>query len=92
MSRANLQSIEKKLSDEAQKVEQAKARMQQLERQKSEISNAERIRRMILIGEVIVAKAEKEEEFKASLMKWLDEGITAKRDRILFDLEKPEKI
>ena len=89
MSRTNLQDIEKRISDEAKKLEQAKARLHQLERRKSQLSRTERIRRLIVVGTVIVAKAEKEQDFKASLMKWLDEGIMAERDRSLFDL--PQK-
>ena len=88
MSKADLQTIEKKVAEETKNVEQAKARLQQLHARKSELSNAERTRRLILIGKVIVSKADKEEDFKVCLMKWLDEGITAERDRALFDLSQ----
>ena len=91
MSRVNLQALEQKITEEAKKLEQAKARMRKLNARKSKLSRAERTRRLILIGAVMVAKAEKEPEFKASLMKWLDDGITADRDRALFDLSSAGK-
>ena len=90
MSKADLQTIEKKITEETKNVEQAKARLQQLHARKSALSEAGRTRRLILIGKVIVAKAEKEEDFKACLMNWLDKGITTDQDRILFDLPLPK--
>ncbi len=91
MSRVNLQALEQKITEEAKKLEQAKARMRKLNARKAKLSRQQRTRRLILIGAVMVAKAEKEEDFKACLMKWLDEGVVAERDRALFDLAYSEK-
>ena len=90
MSKATLQAVEKRISDEAKAIEQAKARLQRLNAQKRMLSRSERTRRLILIGAVVVAKAEAEEAFKAELRNWLDAGLTDNRDRVLFDLEPHE--
>ena len=49
MSKPNLQAVEKKISDEAKTIEQAKARIKRLNAQKSKLSRAERTRRLIVV-------------------------------------------
>ncbi len=81
--------IEKRIADAAEKLKQDRNRLKQLQARKTVLSRKDRTRKLIVIGAVIAARAEKEEEFRACLMQWLNEGITAERDRALFDLASP---
>ena len=91
MAKQTTADIEKRIADAAEKLKQDRNRLKQLQARKTALSRKDRTRRLIVIGAVIAAKAEKEEEFRACLMQWLDEGVTAERDRILFALTSPEK-
>lgn len=86
MPKQTTADIEKKIADAAEKLKQDRNRLKQLKARQTAISRKDRTRRLIVIGAVIAAKADQDEEFKSSLMQWLDEGITAERDRALFDL------
>ncbi len=78
--------IEKRIADAAEKLRQDRNRLKQLQARKTALNRKDRTRRLIVIGAVIAAKAEKEEEFRACLTQWLDEGVVADRDRALFDM------
>ena len=86
MPKQTTADIEKRIADAAEKLKQDRNRLKQLKARQTALSRKDRTRRLIVIGAVILAKAEKDEDFKASLMNWLDEGISAERDRALFDL------
>ena len=86
MPKQTTADIEKRIADAAEKLKQDRNRLKQLKARQTALSRKDRTRRLIVIGAVVLAKAEKEEDFKASLMNWLDEGISAERDRTLFDL------
>ena len=89
MSQQTTADIEKRIADAAEKLKQDRNRLKQLQARKTAISRKDRTRKLIVIGAVIAAKADKEEEFRACLMQWLNEGVIADRDRALFDLAKP---
>ena len=86
MAKETTADIEKKIADAAEKLKQDRNRLKQLQARKTAISRKDRTRKLIVIGAVIAAKADQEEEFKSRLMQWLDESVTAERDRALFDL------
>ena len=91
MPKQTTADIEKRIADAAEKLKQDRNRLKQLKARQTALSRKDRTRRLIVIGAVVLAKAEKEEDFNACLMNWLDDGLTAERDRALFDLAKPEK-
>ena len=91
MPKQTTADIEKKIADAAEKLKQDRNRLKQLKARQTAISRKDRTRKLIVIGAVVLAKAEKEEDFKACLMNWLDDGLTAERDRALFDLAGPEE-
>ena len=86
MSQQTTADIEKRIADAAEKLKQDRNRLKQLQARRTAISRKYRTRKLIVIGAVIAAKADQEEEFKSCLMQWLEAGVTAERDRALFDL------
>lgn len=91
MPKQTTADIEKRIADAAEKLRQDRNRLKQLQARKNALTRKDRTRQLIVIGAVIAAKADKEEEFRACLMQWLSDGITAERDRALFDLTSSKK-
>lgn len=91
MPKQTTADIEKRIADAAEKLKQDRNRLKQLKARQTALTRKDRTRKLIVIGAVIATKAEKEDEFRASLMQWLNEGITAERDRLLFDFSESEK-
>jgi prefoldin subunit 5 len=73
-----------------EKLKQLKIRQQNIEARKKAIaSKRERkadTRRKILIGAVVMAKAEQKVMDEKLLRRWLDEALTRSDDRALFEL------
>ena len=92
MPKQTTADIEKRIADAAEKLKQERNRLKQLKARQTARSRKDRTRKLIVIGAVVLAKAEKEEEFKTRLMQWLDEGVTAVRDRALFNLHPRSKL
>ena len=90
MPKQTTADIEKKIADAAEKLKQDRNRLKQLKARQTAISRKDRTRKLIVIGAVVLAKAEKEEDFNACLMQWLDESVTAERDRSLFNLARKD--
>ena len=82
MSKGN---IDKRIEEEAEKLAQQKAILAQLRARKAKIDRKNETRRKILVGAVILNRARKDQDFRIQLMAWLDQGLTAERDRSLFE-------
>ncbi len=61
----------------------AKKRAQIVHKRKKE-ARAQDTRRKILVGAIVLKKAETDAELVAKLREWLDEGLTEERNRALF--------
>lgn len=83
MARGN---IDKRIEEEAAKLAQQRAMLAQLRARKAKIDRTQETRRKILVGAVVLNRARGNAEFRIELMSWLNDGLTAERDRSLFDL------
>jgi hypothetical protein len=82
--------LDQQISTLQDKLGQLKLRQQRLEEKKRAVA-AERerkaqTRRQILVGTVVLAKAERGEMDRQALLSWLDEALTRPNDRQLFGL------
>jgi hypothetical protein len=76
-----IQSLETTLQQKRARLAQLKARHAHQARQQSRALDT---RRKILVGAVVLKKAESNTAFAAQLQHWLDDGLTQDRDRQLF--------
>ena len=82
---ANTERIDRQIQELEEKLRQERAQLDRLKARKVQESRKADTRRKILVGAVVVARAKHDPEFYARLLTWLDEGLTAPRDRALFD-------
>jgi hypothetical protein len=82
--------LEDQISTLQDKLSQLKLRQQRIdERRRAILAVRERklqTRRRVLVGAIVMAKADQGELDRALLLKWLDDGLTRDGDRQLFDL------
>jgi len=81
----NKAGIDKRIAEEAEKLAQQKALLGQLRARKAKIDRKNETRRKILTGAVVLNQAKRDPEFRDQLLEWLDKGLTAARDRALFN-------
>lgn len=79
--------MSKKLETLREKEAALRARLQQIESQRKEISRKEDTRRKVLIGTVILNRIALGLESEETLRAWLDAGLTRNTDRIVFGLD-----
>ena len=85
----SVETLEQKIAKQEERLKQLKAQKQAVvAREKKKLSDQQRkddTRRKILLGSLALKKMEDEEE-KAKILADLNEYLTEKRDRDLFDL------
>lgn len=80
---ARIQELEERIGQHKNQISLLKARKAQADRKAD-------TRRKILAGAIVLNHAQKDPAFAAQLNAWLNEGLTAPRDRALFNLSDNE--
>ena len=78
---AEIETLKKQIEQKKSLLATKRARLQH--RQKKE-ARAIDTRRKILVGAIVLKKAETDAELVAKLRQWLDESLTEERNRALF--------
>jgi hypothetical protein len=82
--------LDERITNLEQQLRQLRTRQQRIEaRKRALLSRRERAadtRRKILVGAIVLAKVEHGELDAGQLRRWLDQALTRKDDRELFDL------
>ena len=89
--RDNPKTLEEKIADAAQKLEQDKANLQRLKAQQTEQERKADAKRKILVGAIVLKKCEDNAEIKEEVWKWLDASLFENRDRVVFGLPLQEE-
>ena len=90
MNKPQPKTLEEKIAEAAQKLEQDKARLQQLKSQQTAAERKADAKRKILVGAVVLKKCEVNAEIKEEVWKWLDSSLYDNRDRAAFGLPLKE--
>jgi hypothetical protein len=78
---SEIERLEEQIKQKKALIAKKRARLQQ--KQKKE-ARALDTRRKILVGAIVLRKAETDPEWLTRLTSWLDEGLTEERNRALF--------
>ena len=76
-----IERLEEQIKQKKALLAKKRARLQQKQRKEERALDT---RRKILVGAIVLKKAETEPELLSNLTRWLDEGLTEDRNRALF--------
>ena len=81
---AEIRNIEQRIEQLETRQKQDKALLARLKARQAQAERKLDTRRKILVGAVVLRKAQSDPAIAAQLTRWLEEGLTASRDRALF--------